>query len=297
MRRHEVGPRRSQSVDAFLRSTRILAVAALVALAGGIASDVVAGSFWSRHALLASLTANVIVVLLTVAVINEVLERRRRERWSILAQFVMLELVRNARLIWTGVLTQVGLLSPEAARPESVEANGLTVRDTPRLADAVRAVIADDARRRGLHEEIAVLAAHTDEVLGRWAAVMLNADVYAEVIDRHVELASDISWLISLLDNSDPPEDHRRQRRANSSPAVQIEGQIGGDELANRIVVITQLAEELDRGTLELALRIVPVEWWEARLGASVPPERRPAVVRPSQVHTSLRAETVEPKD
>jgi len=56
---------------------------------------------------------------------------------------------------------------------------------------------------------------------------MLNADVYAEVIDRHVELASDISWLISLLDNSDPPEDHRRQRRANNSPAVQIEGQIG----------------------------------------------------------------------
>jgi hypothetical protein len=27
-----------------------------------------------------------------------------------------------------------------------------------------------------LHEEIALLAAHTDEVLGRWAAVMLNAD-------------------------------------------------------------------------------------------------------------------------
>jgi hypothetical protein len=145
MRRHEVGPRRSQSVDAFLRSTRLLAIAALVALAGGIASDVVGGSFWARHALLASLTANVIIVLLTVAVINEVLERRRRERWRILAQFVMLELVRNARLIWTGVLTQVGLLSPQAARPESVEANGLIVRDTPRLTVAVCDVIADDA--------------------------------------------------------------------------------------------------------------------------------------------------------
>jgi len=120
----------------------------------------VAAGFWSRHTLLASLTANVIIVLLTVAVINEVLERRRRQRWSILAQFVMLELVRNARLIWTGVLTQVGLLAPGAARPESVEANGLIVRDTPRLAAAVRDVIADDARRGGLHEEIAVLAAH-----------------------------------------------------------------------------------------------------------------------------------------
>jgi hypothetical protein len=110
---------------------------------------------------------------------------------------------------------------------------------------------------------------------------MLNADVYAEVIDRHVELASDISWLISLLDNADPPEDHRRQRRASASPAVQIEGQIAGEDLANRIVVIAQLAEELDRTTLELALRIVPVAWWQARLGATVPPDRRPAVVQP----------------
>jgi hypothetical protein len=294
MRRHEIGPRRSQSVDAALRNTRLLAIAALLALAGGIASDAVGGGFWARHALLASLTASVIIVLLTVAVVNEVLERRRRQRWSILAQFVMLELVRNARLIWTGVLTQVGLLTPEAARPEAVEDNGLTVRDTPRFTAAVCDVIADDDRRRGLHEEIALAAEHSDEVLGRWAAVMLNADVYAEVIDRHVELASGIGWLISLLDNTDPPQDRRRQRRARNSPAVQIEGQIAGEELGKRIVVITQLAEELDRTTLELALRIVPLEWWEARLGTTVPPERRPAAL-PPQVQTSLRTNATEP--
>jgi hypothetical protein len=185
---------------------------------------------------------------------------------------VTLELVRTARLVWTGVLAQVGLLTPEASRPESVDANRNTVRDTALLAAAVQGAVTDDVLRPALHEEIALLAAHTDEVLGRWAAVMLNADVYAEVIDRHVELAGDINWLISLLDNADPPADHRRRLRANSSPAVQIEGQVD-DELANRIVIITQLAEELDRATLELALRIVPVEWWQARLG--VDPDAR----------------------
>jgi hypothetical protein len=271
MTRRDAGPRRSPSVEALLRGTRILAIAALLALAAGIVSDVFEGDFWARHALLASLAASVIVVMISVAVIDAVLERRRRERWSILAQFVMLELVRNARLIWTGVLAQVGLLSVDAARPESVDANGRIVRDTPLLTGAVRHTIADEALRRELHEEIALLAAHTDEVLGRWAAVMLNADVYAEVIDRHVELASDISWLVSLLDNAEPPQDYRRQRRASSSPAVQVEGQIAGEDLAARIVVITQLAEELDRNTLDLALRIVPVEWWQTRLGATVP--------------------------
>jgi len=101
---------------------------------------------------------------------------------------------------------------------------------------------------------------------------MLGTDIYAEVIDRHVELASDLSWLNGLLDNADPPDDLRRRRRARSSPAVQIEGGIIGEALADRVVVIAQLAEELDRVTLELALRLVPVAWWEARLGTTVAP-------------------------
>ena len=124
-----------------------------------------------------------------------------------------------------------------------------------------------------------------------------NADVYAEVIDRHVVLAGDINWLISLLDIADAPSDHRRRRRANSSPAVQIEGQVAGEELANRIVVIAQLAEQLDRATLELALRIVPVEWWRARLGATVPSETSVDVVEPSQLDTRSRSETRESMD
>jgi hypothetical protein len=272
MRRHDAGPRRSRSVDALVRGTRVLAIVALLALAGGIVSDVVGGSFWARHALLAGIAASVIVVMLSVAVINELLERRRRQRWSTLAQFVMLALVRDARLIWTGVLAQVGLLAPDEARPDSVDVNGRIARDTPRLTAAVRGAIADDALGRGLRDAIALLAADTDETLGRWAAVMLNADIYAEVIDRHVELVGDIGWLSSLLDNADPPEDPLRYRRAVSSPAVQIEGQIAGEELARRIVVITQLAEELDRNTLELARRIVPLEWWRGRLGANASP-------------------------
>ena len=111
---------------------------------------------------------------------------------------------------------------------------------------------------------------HNDEVLGRWAAVMLNADAYAEVVDRHVELAGSLAWLGSLLDQSEPSDgDELRWQRARSNPAVQITGDIDDDRLAQRLVAITQLAEQLDRGTLELAVKIVPVAWWEARLGTT----------------------------
>jgi hypothetical protein len=270
MTRHDVGPRRSQSLDAYLRRTRVLALVALLALAGGIASDTVEGGFWARHALLAGLVASLIVVMLSAAVLNEVLDRMRRQRWRVLAQYVMLELVRNARLIWTGVLERAGLL-PDGARPDAVDEHAQIVRDTPRLAAALRQVVSDEARLRDLNEWIALLAAHSDEVLGRWAAVMLSADVYAEVIDRHVELASEVGWLNGLLDTANPPEDVRRHRRALASPAVQVEGGVTGDSLADRVVAITQLAEELDRGTLELALRLVPLQWWESRLSVTLP--------------------------
>jgi hypothetical protein len=272
MKQRDLGPRRSRSMDSYLWRTRALAAVAILLLIGAVIADATHQDFWNRHALLTSLVASLIIVMLSAAVLNEVLERRRRERWSVLAQYVMLGLVRNARLIWTGVLEQVGLLPLESARPDLVETNSEIVRDTPRLTTAMRAVIADDARRRGLHEEIAMASAHSDEILAKWAGVMLGTDIYAEVIDRHVELASNLGWLSGLLDNADPPADPMRLRRARSNPAVQVEGGVSGDALADRIVVIAQLAEELDRITLDLALRLVPVAWWEERLGMAVAP-------------------------
>jgi len=86
---------------------------ALVAVAAAVVSDDTSSSFWRRHALLTSLTASVIVVMLSVAVINEILERRARQRWRVLAQYVMFELVRNARMIWTDVLDVAGLLETD----------------------------------------------------------------------------------------------------------------------------------------------------------------------------------------
>jgi hypothetical protein len=278
--RHDLGPRRSGSVDSYLRETRAIAALAVLALAGGVFSDALVGRFWGGHALLAGLASSLIVVMLSVAVVNEVVERRRRRRWSVLAQYVMLELVRNARLIWTGVMELTGLMPSDASQAVSIDAGARVVQDTPRLLAAIRELVADGERRRLLHEEIAHSVNHSDEVLGRWAAVMLNADAYAEVIDRHVELASDVAWLGSLLDHFEPTEDLARRRKARSSLAVQVEGANDGDWLADRLVVITQLAERLDRGTLEVALRIVPVQWWEARLGTTVPVERRAVTVR-----------------
>jgi hypothetical protein len=172
-------------------------------------------------------------------------------------------------MIWIAVLEVAGLLPADASVSVSLEAGGRAVGDTARLGAAIRRVLGDGERRRTLYQDLARCAGASDELVSRWAAVMLNADAYAEVIDRHVELASDLAWLKGLVAESNPATDLRR-RRARFNSAVQLEGDIDDHRLAQTVVTITQLAEELDRSTFTAALRVVPVGWWESRLGTTV---------------------------
>ena len=151
-------PPRTGAVGSDLWPPRLAAMLALIVLVGGVVSDIVVGGFWARHALLASLVGSVIVVMLSVAVINEIIERRRRRRWRVLAQYVMFELVRNARMIWSGVLELAGLLTKQGSQREFVDAGRQVVRDTARLTAAVRDIVNDDDRSRSLRSEVAFLA-------------------------------------------------------------------------------------------------------------------------------------------
>jgi hypothetical protein len=268
MARRDAGPRRSESVESYLRETRAAAAVAVLALGAGIVSDVLARGFWSGHALLAGLASSVIVVMLSIALVNELVERRKRQRWSVLAQYVMLQLVSNARLTWTGMLDLAGLLPPDPYTAAALQTGAQAVADTARLTSAIGELLADHDRRRLLHERIAHVVESSNALLGRWAGVMLTADVYAEIIDRNVELVGDLAWLASLFDHFESP-DERVRARSWSHPAFQIEGRLDDDQLSATLVAITQLAVELDHTTLDLALRLVPIEWWATRLGST----------------------------
>ena len=145
MARQTVGPRRTDSPRTYVRATRVIGGLSVVVLSGAIAWDLADDGFWSRHALFTSLVASFVVVAVTAAVLNEVIERRQRQRWGVLAQHALFDFVRAARLVWSGLL----------------ELAGLVIRG---------------------------LLGHAQEVLGRWADVMVNSGTYAKTVDRHVEL-------------------------------------------------------------------------------------------------------------
>jgi hypothetical protein len=166
MPRHAPSPRRSESVESYRRETRAIAALALLALVAGVVSDALAAHFWGHHALLADLASSAIVVMLSVALVSEALERRRRRRWTVLAQHVMIELIGNARLVWTAVTELASLMPSDAYTKASIAAGTRAVHDTPRLAEAIRQLVADRDRRVLLHEKIARFANR----MGRQAA-------------------------------------------------------------------------------------------------------------------------------
>ena len=267
MTRRTNGPRRSDSPRTYVRTTRIIGGLSVLVLAGAVVWDIVSDAFWVRHTLFTSLVASLIVVAVTVAVLNEVLERRQRQRWSVLAQYALFDLVRTARLVWTGLLELAGL-APDGELDDVALATGSkAVLDTPLLAAAVDEMLANADRREQLHRLIVRLRAHGQEVLGRWADVMVNSGTYAEIVDRHVELYSRLYWWGSVLDESDPLEEHlNRPRLSRLSPATQASGPVEDEWLRDNLVAIAQLAESLDRTSFDLAMRIVPPEWWAAQL-------------------------------
>jgi hypothetical protein len=58
----------------------------------------------------------------------------------------------------------------------------------------------------------------------------------------------------------------RYGRLSRLSPATQTSGPVEDEWLRDNLVAIAQLAESLDRGSFELAMRIVPIDWWTAQL-------------------------------
>ena len=128
-------------------------------------------------------------------------------------------------------------------------------------------MLASADRREQLHRLIAGLLGDGQDLLGRWSDVMVNSGTYAEIVDRHVELYSRLYWWGSVLDESEPLEEHlSRPRLSRVSPATQVVGPVEDEWLRENLVAIAQLAESLDRGSFELAFRIVPRDWWTTQL-------------------------------
>jgi hypothetical protein len=249
-------------------------------LASGL-SDFVVGTFWERHTLLASLVANLLVVAVTVVVVNEMLERRDRRRWNLLAQSVLFALLQSARATWTGLVEVLGLAEVQSGAVEPLRSAAGLARDAERVSHAARGLLEDAERRASLQRMCVALSEHASAVIARWAPVMVGAGPYAEMFDRHVELASRLEWLSSVLAHNEPVSGRSVRDRAltRSSVATEHAVELGNDDwLHDQLLAVIRLATDLDQESRESAYSLVPLSWWAERTagltgGAPVPVE------------------------
>ncbi|HEX7610170.1 MAG TPA: hypothetical protein VF380_05815 [Solirubrobacteraceae bacterium] len=247
------------------RRLALTAAAGLALILAAAVSDFITGSFWEHHALLASLLANMLVVGVTLIVVNEVLERRDRRRWNLLAQSVLFALLQTARATWMGLVEVLRLVEVQSGAAEGLRSAAEVGRDSDRVSGAVRELLRDDERRARLQQICVGLSEHASEVIARWAPVMVGASAYAEVLDRHVELAGRLEWLSNVLVHNDPPPGRSRHdvRLSRSNVATEHADELGNDDwLHDQILAVIRLATDLDEESREHAYSLVPLDWW-----------------------------------
>jgi hypothetical protein len=236
-----------------------------IAAAGG--SDFVIGSFWSRHDLLTSLLAGLLVLAVTVAVLNEAVALRNRRRWSLLAQSMLFALVQHARATWTAMVEVLRLGEVAGGSTDSLLESVRLALDVAAVDAAVRALLSDPPRRAILQRVTRTLADHGTQVIAGAAPMMVGTAPYAEVLDRHVELQGRLIWLSDLLAQREPaPEQDRRTRTlTRSSVATENADLFDDDWIHSMLVAIVLLAARLDEDSRRRAYDIVPPQWWAQR--------------------------------
>jgi hypothetical protein len=244
---------------------------ALVGVLGLIAlpiADALDDHFWSRHSLITSLVANLAVIALTFGVVNEIVERQARRRWSGLAQFAMIELVRSSRVTWTFLVDLAGLLpAPDGRSPGRLLADSRAIaQNTEEVRRALAGVLADPQRRATVSKVLARIDEACREVIVSWAGVMVGQPAYAAMFDRHVELLTRVDWLSTLFTHYEGEDlTPVRRRVASSSIAVELTTHVDDTVMLNMLLSIVSLAVRLDEDTSAVAVALVPAEEWLAR--------------------------------
>ena len=251
------------------RHPPVAAVGAVALLLVLISSDLYAGRFWLDHPVTTAILTSLTVVLVSVTVIEVVLNRRSERRWRLLAQYALLELAEAAQDAW-GVLASVrddeNSRTGEAADPRLITDILDSPDRAPVLKRNVEAILAESSKRDELRHSLGETLNTSRELISRWAVVLTGSSTYAELFDRHVEMIGRIHGLWYFLAYG--------VRRG--SQFREPGGSHRDDWFVDNFLSMTRIAIRLERETWAIALRVVPPNWWDLRTDELAAPAHAP---------------------
>jgi hypothetical protein len=238
-----------------LTPRRLAAVLAIVLLLAAGVSDFVIGSFWARHAMFTAIVSTILVALVSVTVVEVVLEQRSERRWRLLAQFGLFELADNANVTWLTLLKKLNV--PGAADFEAEQVHALldSRDDVERIGSFLGESLADPTRRELMLKVVDGLMIRNQTLITRWNVVMTGSRTYVDLFDRHVELFTRVNFLQYYLRRGTPIG-----LKYWSTPTTDPEAMF-----LHTVISVLHVAVDLEVETWTRALNVANTAWWFQR--------------------------------
>lgn len=236
--------------------TRVSAIVSLVALILVSVSDFVFTGFWDRNAMATSMIADLLVLVVGVAVVNEFLSARARREWRLLSDYGLVELGEAARHTWVMLAQHIGVGKRETLTLREFRELVCSEKADETIRELALTVAGDDSNRGSLHDLVADLAENARSSLGRWAPVLVENPFPGPVI-RFVRLQARLTRLQTVL-----WEDSLKWQPS-------YEGSGDADWIADRVADVIQLGSHLDIELLEVVEHPDRWGWGDDARGAS----------------------------
>jgi hypothetical protein len=229
---------------------RAVGSAALLCIVAASVSDVTVTRFWDRNAMLTGILADVLVLIVGVAVVDEWLDIRSAERWRTVAYYALVELVYACRDTWVRLSHELEVAGGEELTVSELSDRVLADGGAAMLRDRAAAALADPAARERLLALVVELSDETRDALTNWAPIMITTGPSADAINRFTHVHGRLMRLRYVL-----------QEDIAGHPMDTIE--VGDDVwAARRIAAIIRLGAQLASSFREEALQIVSIEEW-----------------------------------
>ena len=244
---------------------RAAAVSAIVLLVVFAASDFVIGPFWASHPMLTAIISALAVVVLSIAEIEVVLNRRSERRWRLLAQSALIELGEAAYKTWSTLADGAGLKGASEMTPARVREALASEATGPKVRRQVVEALADPSARERLAQELKERNTDGHQILARWAVVLTSSETYAEIFDQHVELFGRVDGLERFLREGHRQSDPRGRRTRPHREYMSDGGGAEDEWFVDNLITTINIGATLEDATWDLALRVVPEAWWDRR--------------------------------
>ena len=181
-----------------ITSSRLAGVLSVIALIAISISDFTFTEFWDTNAMATSIVADVLVLIVGVAVVNEFITARSRRQWQIVAEYGLVELARSCRKVWIGLAEAIGIGERASLTRDDLRELVSAPEGGDRVEELAERAATEREARAALYEVVSDIAFNARAALTNWAPILVES-THSDSLARFAEMQALLSKLDFIL--------------------------------------------------------------------------------------------------